>query len=85
MRYYWLQDRAQQQHFDFVWRPGETNFANYHSKHHSPTEHRHQRKHYLYVINEATRKLVALTKPTKQNNHHDDAAAHGGNQNFMRK
>jgi hypothetical protein len=38
MTYYWLQDRVRQKQFDFYWRPGKDNLADYHTKHH-PEQH----------------------------------------------
>ena len=37
MRFYWLQDRVQQGMFHIYWKPGSTNLADFHSKHHSPS------------------------------------------------
>jgi hypothetical protein len=43
MKYYWLQDRVCQKHFDIYWLPGKDNLADYHIKHH-PAQH-HQDMH----------------------------------------
>ena len=39
MRYHWLRDREAQKQFRFYWRPGNTNVADYWTKHHSPAHH----------------------------------------------
>ena len=47
MRFYWLKDQAEQGHFNFFWAPGDENWGNYFTKHHSPTRHRKVRPIYL--------------------------------------
>lgn len=47
MRFYWIRDRCDQDQFRVKWEPGETNLADYFSKHHSGPHHRRQRKYYL--------------------------------------
>ena len=39
MRFYWLRDRAAQKQFHIFWRKGNDNFADYYTKHHSPSHH----------------------------------------------
>ena len=51
MRFYWLKCRQQQQQFEIYWEAGKTNFADYFTKHHSPTHHRAVRPIYLYEEN----------------------------------
>ena len=48
MRFYWLQDRVQQQQFDVYWAPGAINLADYFTKLHSPTHHIALRPIYLH-------------------------------------
>ena len=47
MRFYWLKDRAQQGQFRIYWAPGDENWADYFSKHHSSTHHKVLRPAYL--------------------------------------
>jgi hypothetical protein len=51
MRYYWVQDRVAQKQFHVYWRPGPTNRADYHTKHHPPAHHRKERSRYLHCLN----------------------------------
>ena len=39
MRFWWLKDRVQQGQFSIYWAPGDENFADYFTKHHSPAHH----------------------------------------------
>jgi hypothetical protein len=48
MRFYWVQDRIEQQQFHVYWQPGRTNLADYFTKHHSPAHHRRERATYLH-------------------------------------
>jgi hypothetical protein len=47
MRYYWLQDRIQQQQFLVHWKSGSTNYADYFTKHHPAKHHIEIRHRYL--------------------------------------
>ena len=47
MRYHWIQDRIQQGQFDVYWKPGNTNLADYFSKHHPPGHHKLMRPVFL--------------------------------------
>ena len=38
MRFHWLRDRVEQQHFEVIWREGKNNIADYFTKIH-PTSH----------------------------------------------
>ena len=40
MRFYWLRDRVEQGQFKIYWAPGDENWADYFTKHHSPTHHK---------------------------------------------
>jgi hypothetical protein len=57
MRFYWLKDRAQQGQFLIYWRPGTENLGDYHTKHHSPSHHRHMRSTFLHTPTEKTNAL----------------------------
>eukprot|EP00536_Pseudo-nitzschia_multiseries_P015592 jgi/Psemu1/43163/gm1.43163_g len=48
MRFYWLNDRAEQGQFNIFWEPGKHNLAVYPSKHHQGSHHRRVRPIYLY-------------------------------------
>ena len=52
MRFYWLKDRAQQNQFHIHWKKGETNLADYPTKHH-PSAH-HQAVRHFYVQEKET-------------------------------
>ena len=47
MRYHWIQDRIQQKQFNVYWQPGNTNLADYFTKHHAPSHHKSMRPVYL--------------------------------------
>ena len=47
MRYHWLIDQLDLDNFFTYWDKGENNYADYHSKHHSPTHHRNVRPTYI--------------------------------------
>ena len=40
IRFHWLWDREQQQHFSFYWQPGKTNYADHWTKHHLAAHHK---------------------------------------------
>lgn len=48
MRFYWVRDRVEQGQFRIHWRPGNTNLADYFTKHHSPSHHQAMRPIYLH-------------------------------------
>jgi hypothetical protein len=48
MRYYWIRDRVRQGHYQVTWRPGDTNLADYFTKHHPAKHHRRMRPRYLH-------------------------------------
>ena len=48
MRFYWLRDRAQQKQFHIHWKQGTHNYADYFTKHHSPSHHRKMRPVFLH-------------------------------------
>ena len=43
MRFHWLRDREAQRQFNFYWRPGKENLADYWTKHHCAAHHRQMR------------------------------------------
>ncbi len=47
MRFHWLRDRQCQEQFRIYWRPDKTNYADYWTKHHPATHHKHTRKEFL--------------------------------------
>ena len=47
MRFHWLKDRESQSQFNYRWRHGTLNCANYHTKHHPPAYHQNIRSEYL--------------------------------------
>ena len=49
MRFYWIRDRVRQGQFLIYWRPGETNRADYFTKHHPAKHHRRMRPVYLHT------------------------------------
>lgn len=51
MRFYWIQDRVQQDQFIIYWAPGALNKADYFTKHHAPIHHRRMRPTYLHEAN----------------------------------
>ncbi|KAI2498397.1 Reverse transcriptase (RNA-dependent DNA polymerase) [Fragilaria crotonensis] len=55
MRFYWIRDRVRQGQFQIYWRKGNTNRADYFSKHHPASHHQAIRSTYLY----------SATNPTK--------------------
>jgi hypothetical protein len=48
MRFYWVQDRCKQGHFNIFWKPGTTNLADYFTKHHATRHHQLMRPVYLH-------------------------------------
>jgi hypothetical protein len=50
MRFYWLCDRVQQNHFLVHWAPGPTNRGDYFTKHHPTAHHLTQRSVYLHQL-----------------------------------
>ena len=48
MRFYWIRDRVKQGQFKVLWQKGETNLADYFTKHHPPSHHTSMRKIYLH-------------------------------------
>jgi hypothetical protein len=49
MRFYWIEDRVKQGHFEIYWGPGFQNLADYFTKHHSPAHHRRIRDVYIHA------------------------------------
>ena len=47
MSLYWVINRVTQKQFIIYWKPGNDNLADYFSKHHPPTHHKHMRYEYV--------------------------------------
>jgi hypothetical protein len=63
MRFHWLRCRKAQQQFRFFWQPGDTNLADYWTKHHCAAHHVEQRHHYL-----TPRHIVTSLRESKKRN-----------------
>jgi hypothetical protein len=63
MRFHWLRDREAQGQFNIYWRPGNTNLADYFTKHHAPAHHKNVRAEFLTRV-----KDLAETRQTKKTN-----------------
>ena len=61
MRFHWLRDREAQGQFNIYWRPGNTNLADYFTKHHAPAHHANVRAEFLTRV-----KDLAEARQTKQ-------------------
>jgi hypothetical protein len=55
MRFYWIRDRVRQGQFKIYWSKGQTNRADYFSKHHPASHHQAIRSTYLYSPTNPTR------------------------------
>ena len=55
MRFYWIRDRVRQGQFHIYWSKGQTNRADYFSKHHPASHHQAIRSTYLYSHTNPTR------------------------------
>ena len=67
MRFYWIRDRVRQGQFQVYWSKGQTNRADYFSKHHPASHHRAIRSTYLYSPTNPTKnyfECLADTMPT---------------------
>ena len=49
MHFYWVRDRCKQKHFLIYWAPGKYNMGDYHTKFHSPSDHKKQRPLYVHT------------------------------------
>ena len=58
MRFYWIRDRVRQGQFRVHWKRGNTNLADYFTKHHPPSHHIEVRPTYLQ-----TAKLALRSEP----------------------
>jgi hypothetical protein len=61
MRFHWLRDREAQGQFNIYWRPGNTNLADYFTKHHAPAHHANIRAEFLTRV-----KDLAEARQTKK-------------------
>ena len=59
MGFYWIQDRVRQGQFKIYWRRGDTNRADYFSKHHNAATHKRSRDTYL-LPKPSTNRYAAL-------------------------
>ena len=55
MRFYWIRDRVRQGQFQIYWSKGQTNRADYFSKHHPASHHQAIRSTYLYSPTDPSR------------------------------
>ena len=55
MRFYWIRDQVRQGRFQIYWSKGQTNRADYFSKHHPASHHQAIRSTYLYSPTNPTR------------------------------
>ena len=65
MRFYWLKDREAQNFFQFHWKPGKTNLADYWTKHHTAIHHANIRSQILSkpsVIEQLKKRLSKALK-----------------------
>jgi hypothetical protein len=69
MLFHWLCDRCvNQKQFRFYWRPGTLMRADYWTKHHPPSHHRHMRSEILTpykVVMDLREKMEKITNPCK--------------------
>jgi hypothetical protein len=65
MRFYWLKDRATQNFFQFHWKPGKNNLADYWTKHHAAIHHTNIRSQILSRPSVITKLRIRLTKALK--------------------
>ena len=54
MRFHWLPDCEAQGQFNIYWRPGNTNLADYFTKHHAPAHHANIRAEFLTRVKDLT-------------------------------
>ena len=59
MRFYWLKDREAQFFFQFHWKPGKNNLADYWTKHHAAIHHENIRSQILSQITKLRNRRVA--------------------------
>jgi hypothetical protein len=63
MRFYWIRDRINRKQFHVFWKRGNTNLADYPSKHHPVSKHRAMRPLYLHEETDPT-------KPSRTENYY---------------
>jgi hypothetical protein len=64
MRFYWIRDRVRQGQFHIYWSKGQTNRADYFSKHHPASHHQAIRSTYLYSPTNPTRNYFECLSDT---------------------
>ena len=67
MNYHWIQDRIANKEFEVQWEPGETNKADYYTKHHSGIHHQKTRHKYVHTPKQlvTARRGCVNSSPTK--------------------
>jgi hypothetical protein len=65
MRFYWVQDRCNQNQFIVYWKPGKVNLGDYFSKHHPAYHHLNMRKVYLHQAKCAIQILQKMNSESK--------------------
>ena len=63
MRYHWVVDRRKQGQFSIFLKPAGENLADYYTKHHPPTHHRHMRQ---IILNDQERLKTSSSMPATQ-------------------
>ena len=69
MRFYWIQDRSNQDQFKIYWKPGSINRGYYFTKHSPPAHHSTVRPIYLHVANYGNSTLQGCVNLTLSENH----------------
>jgi hypothetical protein len=61
IHFYWVKDRVSQNQFIIYWQPGPENLGDYHTRHHSPSHHRHMQPTYpLTCMKLPTQRLATV-------------------------
>ena len=63
MRFHWLRCRDARRQFQYYWRPGTQNLADYFTKHHPASHHKASRPTYLTSSSDPQYKKLFLTSP----------------------
>ena len=66
MRFHWLRDRSiSQKQFQFYWRPGSMNYADYWTKHHPAAHHRNMRPVFLTPFSQLLEFRKKINNPNR--------------------